>query len=278
MITIKEIEDKIEELGLTNSESCIHSSIKSFGDQLEGGVKDGIKGLLNAFLTKNCTVMAPTFCYDYLQNPTKKFMPIRNGIDYDTYCEIPKDRSMVFHPGSKNITTGRMGILPKCILEHPDSKRGYHQMNSFTAVGKYAERLVAPQTPLDVYAPFQQLIEDNGYILLMGVELDRATIIHYAEQLAGRNLFVRWANDKDGNVMPIFRGGCSSGFNNFRSVLKEKKEVMVGNSRWQCYNAGYLVDACRKAITEAPEITYCGNPDCRLCKDAISGGPILEFE
>lgn len=221
--------------------------------------------------------MVPTFSYDYVQNPVEKYMPKRNGIDYNTAFDSSRDKNMIFNPNSKNISIGSMGMLPKCVLSKPNSKRGNHPINSFTAIGKYAERLVATQTPQEVYAPFKQLIEDDGYILLMGVGLDRATIIHYAEQLSGRNLFIRWANDQNGNVIPIPGGGCSSGFNNFKSLLNEQKEVFVGKSLWQCYKAKELVEICKKAIIETPQITHCDNLECISCNDAVLGGPIINF-
>lgn len=273
MIHIKDLENAIDKLGIATAKVCVHSSIKSFGDELEGG----IKGIVDAFLNKDCTVMVPTFSYDYIQNPIEEYMPERNGIDYDTAFDTLCDKNMIFHPNSKNITIDHMGVLSKCILDEPISKRGNHPINSFAAIGKYAESLTSTQTPQNVYAPFQQLLNDNGYILLMGVGLDRATIIHYAEQLAGRRLFIRWANNQDGKVIPIPGGGCSSGFNNFQPILKgRQKEVLVGKSLWQCYKAKDIVDLCRKAIIETPQITHCNDSECKQCNDAILGGPIIK--
>ncbi len=271
MISIKDIENAIIKLEIKNSAVCIHSSAKSFGDTIESG----IKGIVDAFLNMDCTVMVPTFSYDYMQNPIEKYMPERNGIDYDNAFDPKCDKNMIFHPDSPNITVENMGILPKCILSEPASKRGYHPINSFSAIGRLAERLVATQTPLEVYAPFKQLIDADGYVLLIGVDLDRATIIHYAEQLSGRKLFIRWANDQNGNIIPIPGGGCSQGFIHFNTVLKEHKETFVGNSLWKCYKAKDLVNSCKQAIIENPHITHCGNLECKSCNDAVLGGPIF---
>lgn len=274
MIQTKEIRSAIDAFSLENTEICIHSSMKSFGDEIEGG----INGLVDTFLSKNCTIMTPTFSYEYMQNPTEKYMPKRNGINYSNAFNPLCDRSKIFHPDSKSISVDVMGLFPMCVLDNPNSIRGNHPINSFTAIGKYAQRLTMTQTPQAVYAPFQQLIDDDGYILLMGVGLDRATIIHYAEQLAGRTLFIRWANDQDGNVIPIPGGGCSSGFINFEPLLKKRKQVRVGNSLWQCYKAADMVDICKKAIIEKPQITHCSNPECLSCNDAVLGGAMIDFD
>lgn len=274
MIYIKDIEKAIIDLGIENSEICIHSSMKTFGDQIEGG----IKGLVQAFLNVDCTIMTPAFSYEFMQNPVDKYMPERNGIDYETAFNPLYDRSKIFNPDSKSISTEKMGKLPECILNEPGSTRGNHPINSFTAIGKNAARLTGCQTVKDVYAPFRQLMEDDGYILLMGVGLDRATIIHHAEQLAGRELFIYWANNSDGEVIPVKGGGCSSGFNNFLPFFDKGKEIVVGKSLWQCRKAREIVDVCRKAITENPRITHCGNPECRRCNDGVLGGPIINFD
>lgn len=57
MILIFAIEDVIKELGLANKEVCIHSSMKTFGDEIEGDATS----IIDAFLEQNCTVMVPTF-------------------------------------------------------------------------------------------------------------------------------------------------------------------------------------------------------------------------
>lgn len=274
MIYLSELERAIEELGIAGGQVCVHSSMKSFGDEVEGG----LEGIIHTFLKKDCTLMAPTFSYDYLRRALPGYMPERNGINYEEALAIEENPALVFNRDSKRITADHMGQLAKQILAMPQSRRGNHPVNSFTAVGRYAERLVGEQSPKKLYAPFQQLYEDGGVVLLMGVGLERATIIHYAEQSAGRTPFVRWANDTLGRPIPVSIGGCSGGFGNFKPLLKEKKQVWLGKSLWQCYQARMVVDVCKQAILRNPEITRCGETGCKRCQDAIAGGPVIHFE
>jgi len=65
-------------------------------------------------------------------------------------------------------------------------------------VGPLAQQLISGQQPLNVYAPFRALAEAGGWVVLMGVGPDKLTLLHYAEQLAGRIPFRRWANDPAG--------------------------------------------------------------------------------
>jgi aminoglycoside 3-N-acetyltransferase len=111
----------------------------------------------------------------------------------------------------------------------------------------------------------------------MGVGLDRLTLLHHAEVLAGRNSFMRWANGPDGRPMPIFGGGCSSGFINLEPALAHLGgEAYVGDSRWRILPIKETLAAAAAAIRAQLSITSCGRSDCLECRDAILGGPILD--
>ena len=274
MISKNKIKEAIHELGLSNKEICIHSSMHSFGEDIECG----LAGIVEAFRESGCTILVPAFSNMFLEKPIKKYMPERNGAgDYSYFLDHEYDETKIFSIQCKDISTESMGIFAKYVLDHSDSKRGNHPLNSFVALGKSAGRLVEGQNARDVYAPMKQLYEDRGYVLLMGVGLDRATIIHYAEQVAGRNLFIRWANDERGNVMPVSVGSCSLGFNKLYPVLKNyEKTITIGKSIWTCYQVRDIVDACANEIIKNPFITHCDNPDCDRCNDATAGGPVID--
>ena len=195
-LNIQDFTNAIKDLGINNSEVCIHSSMKSFG----ANIKCGIEGLIKAFLDQNCTIMVPTFSDIYEAKPIKKYMPAG---DYSYFYEKTYNDTEPFDITSKEITVEDMGIFAKYVLDDERSIRGNHPLHSFTALGKDAQKLVKCQTNKDVYAPFRQLYEDDGYILLIGVGLNSATVIHYAEQIAGRQPFIRWSYDKNKNVIPI---------------------------------------------------------------------------
>lgn len=84
---------------------------------------------------------------------------------------------------------------------------------------------------MQVYTPLKQLVEMDGYIILMGVDLTKMTLLHLAEQKAGRNLFLRWTKNQSGDPMYAKVGGCSNGFINFEKDLKSiGKKKLVGES------------------------------------------------
>jgi aminoglycoside 3-N-acetyltransferase len=267
-----DIKSAIQELNIQNESVCIHSSMKSFGCQVDGGAKT----IIDSFLSENCTIMVPAFDDDCEIYPPKHLRPEQNAAgDYSYFENCQYGTPKTFTVESNDITTKDMGLIPYTLLRISARKRGYNPLNSMAAVGRYAEELVNGQSAQDVWAPFRKLYEKKGMVLLMGVQLYRATIIHFAEQLAGRVPFVRWANDKNDIPSICNTGGCSHGFENFTDVLKPiEKTIVVGNSLWRCFPAKEMVDICVKAMEENQNISHCHNPNCERCNDAILGGPV----
>ncbi len=118
-------------------------------------------------------------------------------------------------------------------------------------------------------------MELGGLVVLMGVGLNRMTLLHLAEQQAGREPFRRWANGPDGVPVEVQEGGCSSGFQNLQDALKRLANLkLVGNSLWTVFQASAVLPAAAQAIRANPDLTRCDNPSCLECRDAVAGGPI----
>lgn len=271
ILTSSDIRNAIAALGLQGCDICIHSSMRSFGEPVPGGTS----AIIDAFLSENCTIMVPAFSDMYEARPIPELMLPQNGAgDHSYFLDREYEPIAPFTTASREITTEEMGAFARDVLRHPGSVRGSNPLNSFAALGGHAERLVSGQTAANVYAPLAQLCHDDGFVLLMGVGLTSATIIHYAEQLAGRTPFIRWAHDLAGNVIPVSTGSCSEGFGHFDEILTPyAKTVIVGTSRWTCFRARDIAAVCRDAILHDPMITHCGDPDCSRCNDAVLGGP-----
>ena len=263
------LQESIQALGLAGQPVCIHSSLRSFGQRMEG--------LLEAFLQSGCTVLAPTFSDMYEAPPVPEYMPENNGAgDYSYFYSKTYEDVGVYTPESNLFSQEDMGAFPAMVLAHPERERGNNYLNSFAAVGPLAKKLVSGQTNEAVYAPLETLYEMDGYVLLIGTGLDTATAIHYAEQGAGRIPFVRWAKDAAGRTVPVSAGSCSGGFGNFSGALAPyEKTVTLGKSVLTCYPIRQLVDTCVAEMQKNPRITHCGDPECGRCNDAVLGGPIL---
>jgi aminoglycoside N3'-acetyltransferase len=169
-----------------------------------------------------------------------------------------------------------MGALSAAVVSHPERRRGNHPVCSFSALGPLADELVRCQQPRSVWAPLERLLWLDGAVALLGVDLTRLSLIHLAEQHAGRRPFVRWARGGKGEVVRVDVGGCSDGFGSFEPVLADVALTeQVGESRWMVVHAGQALRLLTRAIEESPGITRCLDPACERCGDAVAGGPIL---
>ncbi len=272
-VTAADIRARIRQLGLGSKPLCVHSSLRSFG-WVEGGAATVVRALLD----EGCTVLVPTFASAFEAPPPPGSRRGRNGTRYEPEWlggfAAKLDEPPLFSTESKEIDSD-MGAIPAAILATPGRLRGDHPIESFAAVGPKAHDLIDAQSPADVYAPFDALIRLNGQVLCMGVGLNRITLLHLAEQRAGRRLFIRWAFGGAGEVIEVESGGCSEGFVNVEPVLAPlRREARVGQSLWAAYPAAGLVQAAAEAIRRDPAITHCGRNDCLRCDDAVAGGPV----
>lgn len=271
---ISQVVRAIDELGLAGQDVCVHGSMRAFGEKI------GADAVLDAFLGQDCTVMVPAFSYRYEVRPVPEYMPDINGAgnNYAYFLNREYEDLPPYDVLSREISTEDMGVFAERVLFHAQSVRGNHPLNSFAAVGRNAAQLVAGQQPMALYDPFRRLCAGGGYVLMMGTDLTSATIIHYAEQRAGRSPFIRWAKDALGKTVPVQAGGCSRGFGQFEEILAPlARRTQVGKSLWTCYPARGMAEACANAIKRKNEITRCNVPGCSRCRDALLGGPKGEW-
>lgn len=267
-ITPQDIQNAIRRLNLSGRAVCLHSSLSSFGQ-----VAGAPQSVVRAFLEEGCTVLVPTFSSSFAINPPSHLRFKRNGWNYEGIQK--PDSENIYAPETLEIDPD-MGVIPATVLSLPDHWRGNHPLDSFTAIGSRAADLVTNQSPSNVYAPLEALIKLNGFVLLIGVGLERMTLLHLAEKEAGRILFRRWAKDPDGRPIAVEVGGCSEGFGKLEPHLEAiTKTLTVGQSEWKLFPAGEAVERAASAIRLDPQITHCGDETCERCNDAVSGGAIL---
>lgn len=172
----------LRRLNLGDSRPVIaHASLSSFGN-----VQGGAEALLGALLSLYPALVMPTFTYKTMLTP--EVGPPNNGL---TYGSRPDANRMAefFHPAMP--ADRLMGVLPEALRRHPHARRSSHPILSFAGVN--ADLVLSSQTIDEPLAPIRMLAEAQGWVLLLGVDHKVNTSIHYAELLAGRPQFVRWA-------------------------------------------------------------------------------------
>lgn len=269
-VTGDDIRQAVRGLGLTGRAVCFHSSLRSFGH-----VGGGAEAVIGGFLDEGCSLLVPTFSSAFEVAPPRHLQFERNGWNYSAAPASRRGSERIYSPEVFDID-GDMGSIPARVVAWPGRVRGNHPLDSLTAVGPHAAELVAGQSPLDVYAPLKALVGAGGFVLLAGVGLEKATLLHLAEREAGRTLFRRWANDREGRPAAVEVGGCSEGFGRLEPHLRRiMLSTGVGQSRWTLLPAGQALACAAAAIRANPWITHCGAAACERCDDAVKGGPIL---
>ncbi len=266
-MVVSQLREALTLIGIESSSVCLHTSIRAFSPRISP------RDLIDTLLSTGTTLLAPAFTYDYETAPPAGDRPGQNGMSYVHLNSEAQTRG-IFSPAENSLSVEDMGALPQALLETPGRARGNHPLNSFVSVGPSAQDLVSGQSPLDVYAPFAQLIKANGKILLIGTDTTSLTLVHYAEMLSGRQLFVRWARDSNGKVIRTRVGSCSAGFGKLMPILMANSRTITWQgARLIAADVVKLVAALQRAIEANPGITSCGRDNCLRCTHALKGGP-----
>jgi aminoglycoside N3'-acetyltransferase len=269
-VTRGDLEAAIDALGLSGGVICVHSSLRSFGT-----VAGGADSVIDAFLGAGCTLLVPTHSWGFATNHVPGLRPPRNGWDYSMNV-APPAYDGVFSTAS-NIIDRNMGAIPRAVLARTERQRGDHPLASFGAIGPLAGALIDGQHGAAVHAPLRALAEYDGAIVLVGVGLTRMTLLHLAEQEAGRAQFQRWARDARGDTIMVESGGCSEGFEQLAPVLAPvETRISVGASTWRRFRASDVVARASAAICANSAVTHCVQRSCRRCDDAELGRPVLD--
>ena len=156
-ITMKEIENGLKEAGLLVGMSVeVHSSLSSFGDVL-GGADTVIQALINVVGEKGSIVM-PSF----LLSP---FLPLtKEDREQGITCKIR------ILPPDHNERSG-MGVIADTFRKRSDVITGEGTFR-VSAWGKEKEKNSQG---------FTNLIENQGFCMLLGVDIYRFSSMHYME-------------------------------------------------------------------------------------------------
>ena len=224
MIGRAELKSAFAELGLAGQPIIAHASLKKLGF-INGGPQTMLETMLGSF----AALVMPTHTYKTMVTP--QLGPPNNGIQYDEETSANRVMAEPFHPDMP--ADKMMGILPEALRTHPSAMRTMHPILSFAGIG--ADAALATQTLFNPLTPIGALAEAQGWVLLIGVDHTVNTSIHYAEQLAGRKQFVRWALARNRVVeCPNFPGD-SSGFQAIEEYVKSDTRrvelVAIGGSR-----------------------------------------------
>ena len=248
----------LKQLGIEPSAPVIvHSSLSSFGV-----VSGGATAIVNTLLDYFETLVVPTFTYKTMVVPEDG--PTNNALAYGKTRDLNKMAEM-FYPDYPSDRT--IGAIPETVRKHHLAQRSQHPIFSFAGVN--AEEILAAQTLTEPFAPISELMRNNGWVILMGVSHTTNTSIHWAERLAGRKFFTRWALAEDAVTECLNFPPCSEGFDSIAPHLQGiVRESSAGDCVIKAYPLINMIEIALNLIKEDPNAFLCRNYGCMRC-DAV---------
>lgn len=233
----------------------VHANFERF-DSVRGGAETVIGVLLSSF---SCVLM-PAFTFQTMVVPGVG--PEDNAIVYGTQV----DQNLRAQFFQRDIPVDpQLGELSEAFRNHPKAERSSHPILSFC--GLNTRQILASQSLAEPFAPVGSLADLGGWVLLLGADHSANVSIHWAERLAGRKQFIRWALTSSGVVECPGFPGCSCGFN----ALSERlggvtRSGSVKDVHIHAFPVREMVDIARRWIEEDPGALLCEASDCDYCR------------
>lgn len=254
-VIYQELADALKNMRLDCTKPAIvHTSLSSFGH-----VEGGAQAILGALLENFNTIIAPAFTYKSMVTP--EVGPPENAVEYGSWSGANR-MAEFFAPDLPVDKT--IGILPETLRTYSQARRTSHPIMSF--VGINAEDLLDAQTPNDPLGPIAALVEQDGWVALLGVTHIINTAIHLGEQLAGRRTFTRWALTPKGIVACPGYPACSEGFDAIDlHLIPYIIQAQVGQALVQVIPVRDVVNTARKLVEHNPLALLCAKDYCERC-------------
>ncbi len=260
-VTFRELLQELQRLGVEPGKPVIcHASLKAFGE-----VRGGADALLGALLAVFPRLMAPTHTYQTMLIPEEG--PAHNGMTYGSGKDL-NAMAVFFTPDLP--ADPLMGVLPERLRCHPQARRSSHPILSFAGVG--VDSALQAQSLADPLAPLGALQAEGGWVLLLGVDHSVNTAIHYAEKIAGRRQFVRWALTPGGVAECPGFPGCSLGFEQAAPLLAPfTRETTIGGARVRALPLAEMISLLSGWIQEDALALLCSDAHCERCNAVRAG-------
>lgn len=158
----EQLNEFLQEAGLRAGDVVlVHSSLRAFGP-----VTGGADAIIDTFVN----LLTPA---GVLSVPTHTWATVN-------------DQQPVFH---QRYSPSTVGTLTNVLRLRPNAVRSLHPTHSVAAIGNRAAEFCAghehDSSPCSPTSPYGKLIDWNGKVVLLGVDLTRCTFFHCLEEVAG---------------------------------------------------------------------------------------------
>ena len=224
-----------------------------------GKINGGTATLMGALLTTVDNVMIPAFTFSTMVIPEKG--PENNNMQYGVGSGNNLDAKIFSHALPSELSNQEAIDI---LLEFPGTFRSSHPIFSFFGLG--LDIVLADQTPEKPYLPIKKLKNLGGWVVLIGADPSHNFSIHYAEFLAGRKQYLRWALTPDGiSACPHFPG-CPKGFHKLDYYLQEELRVsVIEDTRLCAVPLNTMISTAVALLKEDPFALLCNDLQCKRC-------------
>jgi aminoglycoside 3-N-acetyltransferase len=257
MLSFRDVVSGFRKLKIESQSPVVaHGSLSAFGE-----VRGGAETVLAALLATVDDVMMPAFTYKTMiipeTGPQANAMTYGSGHDLNQMAEF-------FTPAMP--ADPLMGVLPEKLRHMPEARRSGHPILSFTGIG--VDAALQAQTLAEPLAPIRVLSEAGGWVMLIGVDHTSNTSLHYAEKLAGRRQFTRWALTPTGILECPGFPGCSDGFQKAAPLLSDlTQEVQIGDAHILALPLNEMIQRIKSWLMENSTAMLCDRVDCERCNE-----------
>ncbi|HRQ31961.1 MAG TPA: AAC(3) family N-acetyltransferase [Anaerolineales bacterium] len=254
MLDYPELKRYFDALNLADKPVIVHASLKPFGY-----IRDGADGVLRAMLGSFQSIVMPTFTYWTMVTPNVG--PANNAMRYGKEETLNKQAASFRNDLPAD---SMMGILSEALRNHPMAARTSHPIFSFAGIN--AQSILDTQTLFDPLAPIAMLADQDGWVVLINTDHTSNTSIHYAEKLADRKQFTRWALTGDRVAECPSCPGDSSGFQALQPYIQpDVFRVEAGKASIEAMPLKRLLDITIHLIKTDPLALLCERTDCLEC-------------
>ena len=158
VLTSKELKKALTAVGIREGDGLLVHSALQFLGKPEGAEAMYLQVLLD-MLGPEGSIAVPTFNFAFAR-----------GEDFDPLA-TPSEG---------------MGVFSELVRQHPEAHRTTHPMQSLALIGALAADMAERDTPsaFDDGSAFDGLLQNDFKLLLLGADVQAASMLHYSEQRA----------------------------------------------------------------------------------------------
>lgn len=245
----------------------LHSASRAVGP-LAGGAESLARVLLDECSER--TLVVPTFTPLRTDPSTWNAPPAPEELFDEIRDELP-----LFDPDWS--PPWGMGRVAELVWRAKGALRSFHPVESVAAVGPAAESIVRPHPlddPMGPRSPWARLVARDATIVLLGVGLERCSLLHHAERMAELpyvdvSYAMPIALDGERTWLEVMSGSnCSEGFPRLEPSLRRAglvRDVLVGDARTMVLSARALFEHAVTVLSDHPGALLCEEEECVAC-------------